>query len=92
LVGYVQVHLNNLGKLKAKGYLVFDFSEDAKEPHLKPEVDHESVTSFGVILTLLVSSVVTAGSFLHILCFTKSRGCEGGVTWNDYALGRVLPY
>lgn len=81
-----RVHLKNLGNLKSKGFLNFDFREHAKEDSLDFEKvwkDNESVTRLGVLVTLLVSLLVTVGSFLHILCFTKS----------DYGEpGNILPY
>ena len=80
--GTFQVHLKNLGNLKSKGFLNFDFREHAKEELLdfeKPVLkDNESVTRLGVLVTLLVSLLVTVGSFLHILCFTKSDYGEPG--------------
>jgi hypothetical protein len=75
------VHLINLGKLKAKRH-EFDFSKDIEVvkvdlKKLDQEQDKASTTRLGLILTLVASSIVTVGSFVHILCLTKSHGCEG---------------
>ncbi|KAG0555586.1 hypothetical protein KC19_12G180300 [Ceratodon purpureus] len=89
------VHLSNLGKLKAKRHQ-FDFRRDTKVENLKTlkkldqEQDKQSTTRLSLILTLLASSVVIVGSFLHILCFTKSQGCEGSINWNDPHFDSVL--